>query len=149
LDPKLQEAAASQREMALRSAGRASEIIGTAIEMVARIRGIPTDKPENIAKLSKLLEEDEDLKKDLLKTAKDLLLPKLAMENKSYVKIDVDGAGDIETFLLNLLAAWQRMPQGGGGKSSGSSDEEEETKPKKTKEQTEKDFSEAWKGRNS
>ncbi|MBU3957866.1 MAG: hypothetical protein KKB25_02230, partial [Nanoarchaeota archaeon] len=114
LPPDYQKAAAAKKEQEMKSEGRAAEVVGT------------------IKKSQEIIGNKEELS---LGEIKELSLNKLAMENASYVKIDVQGAeGGIEKTILNSLAAWQRMPVGKPEEPKKEEKEEktpEEEKPKK------------------
>lgn len=117
--------------------GRANETIGTVIESMAKSRG---KSPKEI---QRLIERDPELQREFINMAKDLITRSMAIDGKSFVDIRVDGANGVETTLLDLLAAWKRMPTGGGlsegpsGSPSGSVAETapgEEQKPSKAHE---------------
>ena len=98
---------------------RAIETIGSVIEMMAGTRG---KTPEEI---QKLIDGDDDLKKEFLRMSEDLIKRRMAIDGKSFVDIRVDGAEGLEKLVLSALAAWQRIPKGGGAR--------EQSKPPKKK----------------
>jgi len=85
---------------------RATETVGTVIQMMAKARG---KEPKVI---QEEIEKQPDLKKEFLALSKDLVVRKLGIEGQSYLDIHVQGAKGIERAILNILAAWKRMPMG-------------------------------------
>lgn len=88
---------------------RAMEAIGTVVESMAIARG------RTVEEMQQLVDGDKKLQREFLDAAKDLLTRTMAINSHSFVDIRVDGAKGMEASLLNLLAAWQRMPTGGSG----------------------------------
>ena len=85
---------------------RAIETVGTVIEMMAQSRG---KTPEEIRDS---IEADSDAQAEFLRLSQDLIKRRMAIDGDSFVDIRVEGADGIEKTLLNLVAAWQRMPPG-------------------------------------
>lgn len=85
---------------------RATETVGTVIEMMAKSRGQPPEK------IQRLIEKDPDAKREFLELSQDLIKRQMAIDGKSFVDIRVEGAEGIEKTLLDLVAAWKRMPEG-------------------------------------
>lgn len=85
---------------------RARETIGTVIQMMAESRNKKT------AEIQELINTDPNLQKEFITLSKDLIKRQMAIDGKSYVNIQVEGAQGVEKLLLELLAAWKRMPMG-------------------------------------
>lgn len=101
--------AATQKYLAERTAERrAVETVGTVLEAMAHSRG-KTPK-----EMQALIDTSPELQREFLDSAKDFLSRAMAIEGKSFVDIRVGGAGGVEAFFLDLLAAGKRMPTGGG-----------------------------------
>ncbi|HDZ54258.1 MAG TPA: hypothetical protein ENI19_01035 [Candidatus Nealsonbacteria bacterium] len=96
---------------------RATETVGTVIEMMAQSRG------KSLQEVQAEIEADPDARKEFLALSKDLIVRRMGLDKNAYLDIRVEGADGIEKSLLNLVAAWQRMP--GGGKEK---EEKEEKK---------------------
>lgn len=135
------EAEAAKKKMEIEAKARASETMGTVIEMLHQESGLSKkaikqqikDDPEAFVKKYK----------PILEKNWDLLNRKIAIEGKSFMDIRVEGAEGIERALLNIITAWQRIPQGKGGEKKEEKPKEEK-EPKKKKpdfEETEKEFS--------
>jgi len=101
-----QEAAAAEKKQKLEAAARSAETIGTVLDMMAHAQGVTLEE------VQKEIKENPDKQKEYLELAKDLAIRKLGIEGGSYLDIRVQGAGGLETMLLDALAAWQRMPKG-------------------------------------
>ena len=86
---------------------RAIETVGTVIKMMAESRG------KTPAEIQELIEADTNAQREFLDLSKDLIQRRMAIDGKSFVDIRVGGAEGIEKTLLDLLAAWKRMPEGG------------------------------------
>lgn len=86
---------------------RATETIGTVIAMMAKSRG------QSSAVIQDLIETDPNYQREFLDLSEDLIKRRMAIDGKSFVDIRVEGAEGIEKTLLDLLAAWKRMPDGG------------------------------------
>ena len=86
---------------------RARETVGTVIEMMAQSR------KKTIEEIQIEIEADADLQIEFRQLAKDLVVRQIAIDGKSFVDIRVEGAGGIEKTILEIAAAWQRMPKGG------------------------------------
>jgi len=85
---------------------RAIETVGTVIEMMAESRGkTPKEIQDSI-------EADLDAQREFLDLSQDLVKRRMALDGKSFVDIRVEGAEGIEKTLLDLVAAWKRMPDG-------------------------------------
>ena len=87
---------------------RATETIGTIIEMMAQSRGLSPEK------IQEGINASTDLQKEFLGIAKDLVTREMAIKGKSFVDVRVQGAEGLERMFLNALAVWKRMPLGGG-----------------------------------
>lgn len=103
---------------------RAIETVGTIIEMMALSTG---QKPEEICAS---IDADPDTKKEFLHIAEDLTKRRMSLDANSLVDIRVEGAGEIERLLLNLLAAGRRMPGGQSGREGKEEKKEGEKKRK-------------------
>lgn len=97
---------------------RAIETVGTVIEMMARSRS------KTAKEIQDSIETDPKLQREFLDLSKDLIVRQIAIDGRSFVDIRVEGAEGIEKTLLDLFAAWKRMPIGG---------QTQEEKPKRTK----------------
>lgn len=100
--------AASQKYLAAREAERvAGETIGAVINMMAVSRGLTAKE------MQEKVNNSTKLQKEFREYCKDTLHKKMAIDGNSYVKIDVNGAGGgVEKTLMELAAAWLRMPNG-------------------------------------
>ena len=85
---------------------RAFATVGSVVEMMAKAQG------KTLEKVQKEIQKDESQKKVFLELSQDLVKRSIAIEGKSFLDIRVQGAQGLEKALLNLLAAWQRMPRG-------------------------------------
>lgn len=101
-----QEAAAAEKRQKFEAEGRAAETVGTVLATMAHARGVTVEE------IQKEIKASPELQKEFLAFAKDLVTRKIGIEGGSYVDIRVQGAEGVEAMLLDLLAAWQRMPQG-------------------------------------
>jgi len=84
----------------------AIETIGAIIEMMARSRGKSKEE------IQELIASGRYERREFLELSKDLIKRRMAIDGKSFVDIRVEGANGIEKSLLNLIAAWKRMPSG-------------------------------------
>jgi len=104
--PEYQEAQTS-KYLSEREAERiAGETIGAVVGMMANSRGITTKE------IQEKINKNTELQKEFRDFCKDTLHKKMAIDGGSYVQIDVSGAGDAEKTLLDLIAAWTRIPKG-------------------------------------
>lgn len=101
-----QNAIAEEKKQKLKAAGRAAETIGTLLASVAYISG------KTIAEVQEEIQKDPTRQEQYLKIAQDLITRKIAIEGGSYLDIRTEGAEGLEKLLLNVFAAWQRMPKG-------------------------------------
>lgn len=125
--PEYQAAAAKGKEMDLLAKGRAAEMVGTIIEMMAKARG------KEAKDIQEEIEGDPELRKQFLALANDLVIRKMGMEARAYTDIRVIGAEGLERTLLNALAVWRRMPLGQTGQTETPKEREKSSeKPKKT-----------------
>lgn len=106
MPPDYQKAIAEEKKQKLQAAGRAAETIGTLLASVAYISG------KTIAEVQGEIQKDPKRQDQYLEIAKDLITRKIAIEGGSYLDIRTEGAEGLEKSLLNVFAAWQRMPQG-------------------------------------
>jgi len=82
---------------------RATETIGTVVQMLAKAKG---KEPEEI---QREIKENPELEKEFLAFSKDLVVRKLGIEGQSYLDVRVQGAEGIERIFLNALAVWKKM----------------------------------------
>lgn len=105
--PKEYQEAQTQKYLAQMEAEKiAGETIGAVINMMAASRGITTKEMQG------KIDKSTMLQKEFRDFCKDTLHKKMAIDGGSYVKIDVSGVGGTEKTLIDLAAAWIRMPQG-------------------------------------
>ncbi len=98
--------AATQRYLAEREAEkRAGETIGAVLNMMAMATG--RTRKEVQAQINK----NTRLRKEFREFCQDLIHRKMAIDGKSYLDIRVTGAEGAEKSLLELIAAWKRIPQ--------------------------------------
>jgi hypothetical protein len=102
-----QDALAAQRRQQLEAAGRASETVGTVVEMLAQLRG------KTVEQIKQEIDTSPDLQAKAWELANDLIVRKLGIEGKSYLDVRVQGGNVLDQILLNALAAFKRMPPGG------------------------------------
>lgn len=114
------------------SQARAIETVGSVINMMAESR---EKTPKQIREE---IEADPEAKKEFLDLSKDLIVRRMGIDGKAYVDIRVEGAGGIEQSLLNLVAAWQRMPGSGRGTGKEKEKDEEEIPAELSQHLTEK-----------
>lgn len=106
LPPEYQKALAQKREQELKAAGRAEEIIGTAIVAVARAEGRPESDVQ-----AEFRDNPQEFYQKHQRTI-DNTITKLSMEEGAYLRIETPGAeGGLGDF-LKLIGAWKRMPMG-------------------------------------
>jgi hypothetical protein len=121
------EAKAEQKRKEIEAKARASELVGTMIHMIHENTG------KAVRTIRKEIRDDPakffETHKLILEKNYDLLNRKLAIDGSSFVDIRVEGAQGIERALLNILTAWQRMPQGKKGKK----EEKDEKTPARKK----------------
>lgn len=99
--------AQTQKRLAETEAERiAGETMGAVINMMAASRGITQEE------IQKQINNSNAFQKEFRGYCVDILHKKMAIDGGSYVKIDVSGAGGTEKTLMDLAAAWLRMPQG-------------------------------------
>ncbi len=91
---------------------RAIETVGTVIEMMAQSRG------KTLREIREEIDKDDDIKREFLDLSVDLIKRRMSLEHGALVDIHVDGAEGAERALLNIAAAWKRMPDGGKGSAS-------------------------------
>jgi len=115
--PKVDQQRLEARAAPFEAEQRAAETVGTIIAMMAKARG---KKPEDIAAE---IEKSDELKNEFLDLSKDLIVREMGIKRGAYLDIRTV-SGEPGKTLLDLIAAWKRMP--GGGK-------EEREKPKKAK----------------
>lgn len=108
MSDEYQKAAASERIMELKSAGVASQTVGMIISAMAKSRGMKTQE------IQQMINSDTQLQKEFMKTAKDLLERKMAIDGGVFTDIRVGGAEGLDKTLLQLLAAAKKIS---GGKS--------------------------------
>lgn len=111
---------------------RVAATVGTLIEMMVAETGMSREEVQVALKV----EPEEFIKKHekVWERNWDILHRRMAIDGQSFIDIRVDGAGEIEGTLLNLLAAWQRMPKGGAtnSKKEGAKDNLEKDKKEKS-----------------
>lgn len=133
------EAEAKKARIEIESQARASEVVGTMVQMIFQNTGMP------IRKIRKQLRDDPEKffekYKPILERNYKLLADKIAIEEGAYVKIDVQGAEGIEKALLNIITAWQRMPMGRREKKE--AETREETPRRERKKLAEEDLEKA------
>lgn len=103
--PKYKEAVARQTEQRYLAFGRSERIMRSIINAVAIATG----------------QREEEVQKDFLKNPEefyrkhrrliDNVMSTIAMEEKSYLRIETPGAGPIEGALLRLISLWKGMPR--------------------------------------
>lgn len=92
---------------------RATETVGMVLEALAQARG------KTRTEIQYLINRDKKLQQEFLLMARGAWERDMAAKAGALVDIRVNGAGGgLEEILLQLAAAWQRMPTGGGGSSS-------------------------------
>ncbi len=133
------EAEAAKKKMEIEAKARASETVGTLIEMIHQQTGT------SVSAIRKEFKKDPkdflEKHKEIIEKNIDLLQRKLAIEGKSFVDIRVQGAqgglegtiGQIEKAVLEFLAVKARMPEGKSEKK------ESKERTKKTEEEEEKE----------
>lgn len=120
--------AQTRKYIAAREAERvAGETIGSVVNMMAISRGITAEQ------MQEKIDQSPKFQKEFRDYCKDTLHKKMAIDGGSYVKIDVTGAGGTEKTLMDLAAAWLRMPKG-LQKTQETSRKEEEDRDKKIRE---------------
>jgi hypothetical protein len=116
------EAEAKRVKLEIEAQGRASETMGTIIQMLHQETGM-TDK-----EIRQQIKDDPAtfVKKyePIIEKNWDLLNRKLAIEGGSFIDIRVEGAQGIERAFLNLITAWKRMPGGESEKSTQKKEDE-------------------------
>lgn len=117
------EAKAKKTQFEIEAKARASETVGTVIEMMAKARG------KKVKKIQAEIETKPRLRKEFLRLANDLIVRKMGIEGAAYVDIRVEGPpraegkiegqgflpGLIDKFaeaMIKIEAAKQRMPRG-------------------------------------
>lgn len=85
---------------------RATETIGSLIYMMAEATG------KSVEDIRREIDASDELKKELRVYSEDLVHRRMAIDGRSYVDIRVTGAEGLEKVLLDLIAAWKRMPMG-------------------------------------
>jgi regulator of protease activity HflC (stomatin/prohibitin superfamily) len=139
------EAEAAKKRMEIEAQARASETVGTLIEMIHQQTGM------SVSTIRKEFKKDPkdflEKHKEVLEKNLDLLYRKLAIEGRSFVDIRVQGAqgglegiiGQLERAAIEFLAAKERMPEGKPSREGG---EESKKSTKKTEEEEESQNSE-------
>jgi len=114
---------------------RTHKTTGALIQMIAQATG---KTPQQV---QAEIETSPALKERFMNLSSDLITRQMAIDGQSFVDIRVQGATGVEQALLNVIAAWQRMPNGKGmpGGGSGSVASEEGKRGKKNKKETEED----------
>ncbi len=106
MDEEISKALASEQKQEFKAKARSGEIAKTVVYMMAEAYG---KTPRQVAKE---IREDPEMKEVFARWAREMIKKKLAMENGSYVNIDVEGGGSLEKSFLNTIAGFLRMPQG-------------------------------------
>lgn len=106
LESALSEAEAGKSE----ARQRAMETIGAVLEMMAHSYG------KSLEEIQQMIEKSPKFKKEFRDKAFDLLIRRMGAEWGAYLDIRVEGAQGAERLLLDLLAAWKRMPRGQGNR---------------------------------
>ncbi len=98
--------AATQKYLAAReSEKRAGETVGALIDMMALSTG---KTPEQV---KKEINKSSRIKKEFRLLCQDLIHRRMAIDGKSYLDIRVTGAEGPQKSLLELIAAWKKIPQ--------------------------------------
>ena len=132
LSSDYQKAAAAEKEKEMQSSGRAEEIMGTTISSVAIAGGVKKKE------VQKEFKEDPVAFYERHRPIVDNTMSKLAMEEKASVRIETPGATGIKGDVLDLLAAFKRMPMGKQPEEKEKKKEGEEKEKKKEGEEKEK-----------
>lgn len=99
--------AATKKYLAEKEAERiAGETVGAVINMMAVSRGITAEK------MQEQINDSTMLQKEFRQYCQDLVHRKMAIDGNNYLDIRVSGAGGTEKTLMDLVAAWIRMPRG-------------------------------------
>lgn len=85
---------------------RAIETIGTLIQMAAKATG------KTAKEVQAEIVASPELRERLRAFGEDLVTRQMSIDGKALTDIRVNGADGIERTLLNIAAAWQRMPKG-------------------------------------
>lgn len=85
---------------------KAGETIGAMIQMMAISTG------EKLEDIQAQIQKSSRLKKEFRGFCQDLICRRMAIDGNSYLDIRVTGVEGTEKGLLELLAAWKRMPMG-------------------------------------
>ncbi len=133
--PIYQEAATKKYLAEKEKEKRAEETMGMILQMLADAYGMSPDE------VRKTIHKDPKLRKDFMRLTEDLVKRKMAIEGQSFVDIRVSGAEGVEKGLLNLIAAWKRMPNGGTGEKKPDVDGKDRKQSKQNKEKAEKSMS--------
>lgn len=104
------------------SKARATKTVGAVIEMMAQARGQSTEK------IQELIRKNPEVRREFREKAWDLITREMALDKDSLFDIRVGGAGGIEHFLLDLVAAFQRIPK--GSKEKKKEEEKESRSPR-------------------
>ncbi|MBZ9578249.1 SPFH domain-containing protein [Patescibacteria group bacterium] len=83
---------------------RAEETIGSVIQMMAKATG------KSVKDIQETIKRSTKLNKEFRELSKDLIQRRMAIDGRSFLDIRVEGAEGLERSLLNLIAAWKRMP---------------------------------------
>lgn len=107
---------------------RAIETVGSLLEARAQSRN------KTVEQIAKEVDENEELRRELAREAKELIVRRMSLDGNALIDIRVEGAGGLEHSLLNMLAVWQRMSGGGQAKSATPTPAPQEKKEKTTQE---------------
>jgi len=99
------EAKAVQAKAEIEAIARSAEIEGTFQEILKNRAKVEGKKIEDVYKE---IETQPEKRKEIM----GFIMRKLGMESGSRIEIGVQGAEGIERTILNVLAAWKRMPTG-------------------------------------
>ncbi|MCX6764926.1 MAG: hypothetical protein NT148_00050 [Candidatus Nealsonbacteria bacterium] len=104
-----QKAAGAGKRLELEADGVASQTVGMIVASMAKSRG------KTMAEIQAIINQDPQLQKQFMDTAKDLLERKMAIEKGALVDVRVGGAEGLEKMILSLLAAGKKI---GGGSNN-------------------------------
>lgn len=106
--PEYQKLAALKYTAQRRREQAVIETAGAVLGMMAEGLG------KSVAEVQEMVATDPEQQRAFMERAQDLITRRMSGEYRSLVDIRTDGAGGIEQTLLDLVAAWQRMPIGRG-----------------------------------
>lgn len=111
--PPEHQRAATKKFLAQREAEeRAEATLGAVLQMMMKGEG------KSLEKIQDEIKNNPKKQKEFREKCYDLVHRKMGIDGGAYIDVRTSGEGGFEKSIMNLIAAWSKMPQGGGSKSN-------------------------------